>query len=430
MKNLAFTIVARNYIPLANILGNSLINLHSDIDFKIIIADNLDKNFDHTTSKFDLINADILKISDFEIWSFKYNLTEFCTSLKPFCFDLFLSSGYDNVIYFDPDIYIFSKLDHVINRLDHCSILLTPHIVFPETDYTGYWDEAGFMVTGIYNLGFLGVKKSEVTLSFIDWWKVRVADKCFIEIADGYFTDQKLVDFVPALFTEVEIDRHLGLNLALWNVHERRINLIDNKYVVSKRNGSNEDLFPLIFMHYSNFKFTKCKNDYSDFLPFNIDKYNDLKELVEFYSSSLAKSNFLETVSNNPYRFNYFSNGIEISKLNRRIFRKLIESGIKLSHPFNSELKNGFYSQLKNNGLITETTVSENINNTNISSFYNKLYLINVIFRTIKKIIGIRNYTYLCRFFIWYFRYEHQVFLIKKYSKTFPVRKEKSYINQ
>ena len=62
--------------------------------------------------------------------SFKYNLTEFCTSIKSMCFSyLFDQKKYEKGIFFDPDILIFNSLDFVFDSLTSYSIVLTPHVL-------------------------------------------------------------------------------------------------------------------------------------------------------------------------------------------------------------------------------------------------------------------------------------------------------------
>ena len=87
MKTCAFTIVAKNYIGLAMILGKSLARYNPEIDFKIVVADEIDSEIKDLPSNI-LIAKEELDYSP-DIWrnmSFKYDLTEFCTAIKPTAF--------------------------------------------------------------------------------------------------------------------------------------------------------------------------------------------------------------------------------------------------------------------------------------------------------------------------------------------------------
>ena len=85
MKNCAFTIVAKNYVGLAQILEKSIRQYYNDLDFYIIIADEVNEKLREELPHNVLIAKDTLGIGN-DTWndmSFKYNLTEFCTAIKP-----------------------------------------------------------------------------------------------------------------------------------------------------------------------------------------------------------------------------------------------------------------------------------------------------------------------------------------------------------
>ncbi|MBQ4013138.1 MAG: hypothetical protein II607_04395, partial [Bacteroidales bacterium] len=83
-KKAAFTIVAKNYIGLATILGESLKRHDPDVDFRIFVAD--EKAAEMPKLPGEVVFArDVLGYTEDE-WtdmSFKYDLTAFCTSIKP-----------------------------------------------------------------------------------------------------------------------------------------------------------------------------------------------------------------------------------------------------------------------------------------------------------------------------------------------------------
>jgi hypothetical protein len=429
MKICIFTIVAKNYIPLANILGDSIKEKNGSVEFKIFVADEIENDVNELSSNFQLIESQKLNIPDFFSLAFKYNLTEFCTAIKPFCFEFLLDSGYNKIVYFDPDIYVFSSLLPIINNLDNASIILTPHLTESQDLYTGHWPEGGLSNSGIYNLGFLALKNSEIGCNLISWWKNRTITMCYIEPREGYFTDQKLMDFVPALFNDVLIEKNIGFNVALWNVHERKIEKKDDLYYVAYRSKTSSGMDLLTFVHFSNLHFPLYDN-FDDFHPFPLDAYSDFLELTYFYSQKLKEYNFLNILSKFPYTFDYFSNGEKISKIHRRIFRELDENKIKFSNPFNSEGENSFFKLLKNNLLIFKEKMNiEKIDHREEKNFSNHLFKINFIFRIILRLIGIKKYIIMLKFFSWYFRYENQTFLIKEFGHKFPIKKESSYVN-
>lgn len=106
--------------------------------------------------------------------TFKYDLTEFCTSIKPACFQWIFNKGYEYAIYMDPDIYVFSSLDIIYKKLSLYDIALTPQIAGIHTNYTGEHPEWAMNVNGIFNLGFCGMRNTEISQTVLAWWKLRL----------------------------------------------------------------------------------------------------------------------------------------------------------------------------------------------------------------------------------------------------------------
>ena len=100
-KRSAFTIVAKNYIGLAKVLETSIRKHNSDIDFYIFVADELPSSFGEKMPDNVIESKNVLSYSDKE-WvdmTFKYTLTEFCTAIKPSCFQyLFECKDYEKAI--------------------------------------------------------------------------------------------------------------------------------------------------------------------------------------------------------------------------------------------------------------------------------------------------------------------------------------------
>ena len=138
-KQCAFTIVAKNYIGLGQILGKSLRRHNPEMDYFIFVSDEFEQQPD-TLPKEVVMAKDVLKGISSSQWidmAFKYDLTEFCTAIKPFCFEYIFSLGYEKSFYFDPDIYIFSSIKVISEALDEHTMTLTPQIAGIHPDYQG-----------------------------------------------------------------------------------------------------------------------------------------------------------------------------------------------------------------------------------------------------------------------------------------------------
>ncbi len=211
----AFTIVAKNYIGLASILRDSVVQRNPDVAFHIFVADEFENSAEPLDNHIHIARR-VLDYPD-EQWTtmaFQYNLTEFCTAIKPACFQYLFSQGYTEVLFFDPDIYTFAPLTSLFSRLNEAEVILTPHVVETHVRYHGDQPEWTFNCNGIYNLGFCGLKDSPAVRTFLDWWRVRMDDNAFTDRSVGNFTDQKWMDWVPALFADqLCVVRDLGVNV-------------------------------------------------------------------------------------------------------------------------------------------------------------------------------------------------------------------------
>jgi lipopolysaccharide biosynthesis glycosyltransferase len=161
MRNAVFTIVAKNYIGLAQVLEKS-VQRNADADFFIFVADEFDDDKIELPSNAIISKTTLgIEIAQWTEMSFKYNLVEFCTAIKPYCFEfLFGQKSHDKVVYLDPDVYVFNSLNPVFSDLDKFSIVLTPHIVDMQTPFRGVYSDYLFLVNGTFNLGFIGLKHS------------------------------------------------------------------------------------------------------------------------------------------------------------------------------------------------------------------------------------------------------------------------------
>lgn len=98
--------------------------------------------------------AEDLGIPHYKQLTFQYDVVEFATAIKPFCFEYFcLSDNPSDVIYLDPDIYVYKPFDELFEKLKTNAVIVTPHLMVTNVDTINI--EIGCLRDGIYNLGFL-----------------------------------------------------------------------------------------------------------------------------------------------------------------------------------------------------------------------------------------------------------------------------------
>ena len=121
----------------------------------------------------------------------------------------------------------------------------------------------------------------------MQWWKDRLFDQCYIDLANGMFVDQLWVNFAPIFYEDVFVSRHLGLNMAYWNLHERQITNDNEPYQVNNH-------FPLIFFHFSGYSPEKPTeiSKYQD--RYSFQEKGDVASLFDYYAQALIANGHKE----------------------------------------------------------------------------------------------------------------------------------------
>ena len=310
-----FTICSNNYVPMAKVLLSSAQTHHPNAIMYLCLADALLDEPGFYPDGCTIILAENLGIPDFSCFAFRYDVLEFNTALKPFMIRKLLSSGYDTVLYFDPDIEIFRPLRSIMNALKSgASFVLTPHICKPSEKAT-FPDDVAFMRAGIFNLGFLGVGAGEEADRLLRWWSRRVEYQCINDQASGLFVDQKFMDLIPSFATEAIILRDTTMNLAYWNLSQRQLTMDEaGTWLV--------DGAPLGFFHFSGFDpwnlSRLSKYTTSCFAAIGSDA---LQQLMAHYAGLLL-ANGHGTIPAGLYAYRRFRSGTTIPNVVRQIFRE------------------------------------------------------------------------------------------------------------
>lgn len=413
-KNCAFTIVAKNYIGLGKVLRDSIVRYYADLDFYIIVADEFESKIKDEDKI--LIAKEFLDINqeDWTDMSFKYNLTEFCTSIKPFSILKFFNEGYDKVIYLDPDIKFYSSIGTIFNELDDKLVVLSPHILtIPSEQYEGF-PELWFLNTGIYNLGFIGVKNDIIIVQFIRWWARKLKDFSFNDKYEGLFTDQIWVNFVTSFVSneQILISRDCGRDVAPWNFEEREVRFDNNKIYIKLKNE--EKLDELMFVHFSGFNYKALVDgDINGRGKGNDNEYPEFEKLIKDYGKDLS-SHLSEYLSLN-YSYNFYDDGSLIKKHHRRIYNSVKKEGIKTGNPFNTS--DVFVQTLRKSGFKLKASTNHKTSNINLNSKsavkIKKFKRLNQLSKILFKILGEERYFKLMSGFYYLSNPEHQNHLLK-----------------
>ncbi len=317
-RRAVFTIVSSNYIGFAATLMQSVASHVLGAERFVILADTR-ADFSEVNLAATLLDCDQLGIEligNMKAW---YTVIEFNTAIKPYAFlHLFGTLGFDEVCYIDPDILLFSGMSEVFNALSDHSCVLTPHMMRPLQDGREPSDLT-IMKSGIYNLGFLGLRNDEDGVALARWWADRCFRHCRVDIAGNMFTDQRWMDLAPVFVRRPFILRHPGYNVAYWNLAHRIVTRAPKgEWQVNGRR--------LVFFHFSGISpnvpgsFSKHQN------RFTAENLGLVAELCDLYRHRVL-ANKWEAFSKRLYGFGAFADGRRIDDTMRHWLARAVEEG-------------------------------------------------------------------------------------------------------
>ena len=298
-----FTIATPNYFPQASVLAASLIASDDSADFSLVVI--CDQDVSHFVVDFLVGVTEIIEswghevpsdvrsrihlrsLSEFDWPSFPlveatvyYNILEFATAIKPFLtVSLMNDLQIDQLTYLDPDIMLFDSLEWLTREFELGSMLLTPHLLNVRSPEL-FSHDLMILRAGVFNLGFAGVRRE--ALDFIEWWGRKCAFGSFMDVDAGMHNDQRWVDMAPALQMNTRIVRDPGVNLAYWNLPERRL---DSQNQVWMQGVSS----PLKFFHFSGFD-RRLPSMISRHLPRPLELSRESKATLDLLMTDYARA--------------------------------------------------------------------------------------------------------------------------------------------
>lgn len=237
------TIIALNYLPVAKVMVKSLRDVHPEVVPYVVIVDRANE-----ARHVNIDGARVLTIEDvdfrgddFRRAATIYDVTEFCTSIKPLVLSQ-LVSQHEVVLYLDPDVRLYDRLDDLIDATRRNGWSLTPHCLAPIPRNGAGPTEYEIMGAGAFNLGFVGVTGN--SLHVLDWWWERLRHHALVAQADQMFTDQRWIDLAAPMFGP-HVEQSTAFNVAYWNLDQRRLWFDGDTAMVDDR--------PLVFFHFSGY---------------------------------------------------------------------------------------------------------------------------------------------------------------------------------
>ena len=333
MTRAACTIVAKNYLAQARVLARSFVRHHPDARVFVLLVDEPEGRIDPAQEPFELVRLEQLRLPDLRRLLFQYSVLELCTAVKPALLRWLIEErGATELLYLDPDIEVFDRLEPVFEALATHSIALTPHITSPVDDGL-LPDERSFLRVGAYNLGFIALRADGRALSMLEWWDARCATLARARPDLGLFVDQKWVDLVPGLFAPVAVLTDPGLNVAYWNLAARPVRRDGERWTAG---GA-----PLRFFHYSG---------YDPAYPDEVSKHQTrlamsdvgaAAALFEAYGRRLLAEGW-RACSRWPYSWAAFDDGTPIAPVVRDLYLSLGVEAERFGDPFSTDGETSF----------------------------------------------------------------------------------------
>lgn len=317
MTRAACTIVSPNYLPYARTLAASYLAHHPGQRFFVLIVADLTDATPFQHPRFTPVMLSAIGLRDLRATAMTYDILELNTNVKPtFLKHLLGAHHLDQIVYLDPDIFVYAPLTPVFDALDAgASVVLTPHMTTPVFDGL-HPAEQDQLYNGTFNLGFAAFSNSPESLSVLDWWESRCLELGFSEGRTGLFVDQKWMNLAPGFFPSTAVLRHAGCNMAYWNLHERTLLRSDTSYTVQSPTGS---AVPLCFFHFSGVVVSDPAMLSKHTNRFTLAQRPDLQPLFAGYKAAV-QSNEAPAADRLPYGFGAFSDGTTITRLARRLY--------------------------------------------------------------------------------------------------------------
>ncbi|MCG6134899.1 MAG: hypothetical protein MET45_09570 [Nostoc sp. LLA-1] len=318
-KKIVCTIITKSYLAYARALATSLNEHNPDVKLYVLLADKFDGYFDPETEPFELIRLEELPDQQtVRRMCFYYTPFELCCALRgilhQFIYDNNLAHSW---LFLDSDILIYNSLEEIFKQLETTSILLNPHLVAPINNPNYDVLEVRLLGSGVYNGGFLGIRRTDEAKKFIEWFKQRLSQYAFQRRGEGemnlLFVDQLWLNLAPTLFSEVKFLLHLGANVGYWSLISHPIYKKGDTYYINEQ--------PVLFIHFTGWDISQPSNA-SRYLP--VEQNTSIwDEIGNNYKKILLECGH-EDCKRYPYAFNCFSNKKKITPEIQQLYYKNI----------------------------------------------------------------------------------------------------------
>ncbi|AGK97900.1 putative nucleotide-diphospho-sugar transferase [Clostridium pasteurianum] len=234
------TLTSQQYIIRCIALYKSLKNTINNFNLYICCMDDISFS---TLQNMSLKNVILIHVNDVEnneLLKVKHNrdIQEYSWTMKaPLILYVLKNFNVDSIVYCDSDIFFFKNPNKIFNQWKGHDIFLCKQRV--SNDYARFH--------GNYQAGLIGFRNNKNCYDILKWWKQKCIEWCYSSAQPelGRWGDQKYLDKLPMLFSNIKIINHLGIDAAAWNL------IIHNNYKIhTKYNDVYIENSKLIVYHF------------------------------------------------------------------------------------------------------------------------------------------------------------------------------------
>ena len=160
---------------------------------------------------------------------------DYIFTLTPFLpLHLFATTVAQSLTYIDADLYFYADPRPLQQAVGAASIAITPHRFSP--------DRLADACYGRFNVGWVSIRRDAEGLACLEHYRRDCLAWCHDRVEPGRYADQGYLDRWPERYRSLAIVEDKGVNLALWNVDNYRIDEQDGRFTVDDET--------LIFYHF------------------------------------------------------------------------------------------------------------------------------------------------------------------------------------
>lgn len=214
----------------------------------------------------------------------RYKDIEFFSALKFFNIQ-FHSTRPETIVHVDTDTLFF---DAVVREEDtdmEFAVEVFPHCNTPYSFRADGMRDLDLAQSGAINGGLAIFYPSAQRSSVIDWLIFHAEHHFYVSGHLGLYADQTWLTLLPFLFPEAtKISRDLGVNVAYWNLHERKLSESGKSDVILVNESYHLKMF-----HFSGYKYPS--HELSIHVPKNLDTDSGhvVSHILDVYRSSLTQ---------------------------------------------------------------------------------------------------------------------------------------------